>query len=463
MTLAALSFLIGQVTLFQAYQDENTGKSSADQKKATPMSQESQKLDGILDALKSEDVKVRQRAMKSLNEFGLREKKLSTAQGVRVLHAAAGPFSFSKSEADEISEELLMLLSGQSREEYIPVILDLFGQFSEKGRSWALVILAELKSQKAAEAYMQIIRKHGKQGRISSLPTGPLEKKPRHAKIFFPELLEYVEIPKISSDIYRLTLAYAQAGLLSPEILSPFSGTFLKAYQSLDEKLRPAQRREGIAWMWEEKYQESRYEAEPLLDLLGFFPAKDVESALRRALEIIDPRLKYFAISSLLRLHKVVPSKDVADVAAHPEMRNWLYDKLKQNGNESLFPKKWLHQAAFAESDMVHWLIFPTELDRAPDEIELMKVVSVETGLPDGIYDYYLFRFRTHKPHWAAKDGWMAGVSGPFLRKDQPTTNALGETFSTFKKWESKKPDEHVGDMRELMERWREYHSKKKQ
>lgn len=48
------------------------------------------------------------------------------------------------------------------------------------------------------------------------------------------------------------------------------------------------------------------------------------------------------------------------------------------------------------------------------------------------------------------------------MRKDEPTTEALGDTFSSFNKWDSKTPDEHVGDIRKLMEKWREYHLKKK-
>jgi hypothetical protein len=111
---------------------------------------------------------------------------------------------------------------------------------------------------------------------------------------------------------------------------------------------------------------------------------------------------------------------------------------------------------------MVDWLMYPTELNAVPDEIELMKVVTVDTGLTDGIYDYYLFRFRTHEPHWAAKDGWMAGVSGPYLRKDEPTTESLGDTFSSFTKWDAKTPDEHVGDVQELMDRWRHHSNKQK-
>lgn len=211
--------------------------------------------------------------------------------------------------------------------------------------------------------------------------------------------------------------------------------------------------------MWEEEYQESRYDAALLLDLLGHFPAHLVEPQLREALLYKDPRLKHFAIVSLLRLEKSVDKKHVEDVARHAEMRNDLFIALKQLGRTSLFPESFRTQKAFAESNMVNWLIFPTELNRVPDDIELMKVVTVDTGLPDGIYDYYLFRFRTKEPHWASKDSWMAGVSGPYLRKYQPTTDVLGDTFSSFTKWEAKTPDEHVGDILELRKKWREIHS----
>jgi hypothetical protein len=200
-----------------------------------------------------------------------------------------------------------------------------------------------------------------------------------------------------------------------------------------------------------------------LLDLLGYLPADRVEKPLQKALEYKDPRLKHYALLSLLRLGKPVDKKHVEEVAGHAEMRNWLFIGLEKVGKSSFFPEKLRTQKAFAEADMVNWLVYPTELNRVPDDIELMRVVTVDTGLPDGIYDYYLFRFRTKEPHWAAKDGWIAGVSGPYLRKDQPTTKALGETFSSFTKWDAKRPDEHVGDLRELMARWRDYHSKKSQ
>jgi len=98
---------------------------------------------------------------------------------------------------------------------------------------------------------------------------------------------------------------------------------------------------------------------------------------------------------------------------------------------------------------MVGWLTFPTELARTPHEIELMATFDDA----EGKQRYYLFRFRTHAPHWAAKDGWMAGLSGPFEIAAMPTTRDGGATFSQFTKWEEQTPKQHfeaiLGVMRE--------------
>src|SRR5262249_684251 len=345
--------------------------------------------------------------------------------------------------------------------EYVPVVLENFERYSKHGKGHAQRLLLNLNSREGDRAFIQLVRDHGRAGRIPYLVLAPIEREPRNADIFFPFLLEYASVENFSHDIYRICLSYCEARMLSREQLAPLSEQLLTAYRDLAKTLRPAQRADGLAWMWEDDYSIKRSDAGLYLDLLGFFPGEVVKSDLQSALEYHDPHLKCFAIISLLRLGKDVSSKDVADVAASAEMRNVLYDALQKYKKTELFPPKYRNQAAFAESDMVNWLIYPTELARVPDEIELMKVVPIDTGFEGGIYDYYLFRFRTKEPHWAAKDGWIAGVSGPFARNDAPTTKALGHTFSEFAKWDSKKPEEHVGDTQELLQQWREYHCKR--
>ncbi len=420
------------------------------------------RFDHILEMLWNKDEKVRETAMNDLAAFQKDMKEPGPQVGLKALRAAARPYPFEKPEPSRVSAALVAVASSTPLPEYIPAVVELFDKFSDDAKWQAQVIITELESRDAAEAFMTIVRTHAPTGKLPSLLTAPLEMKPRHPDVLFPEILKYASNRKLSSEIYRLCLAYCQANLLPPETLAPFTDQVLKSYTDLAAKLRPAQKDHGIAWMWEEPYEEPRHEAALLLDLLGHFHGNLVEKQLRAALEYKDPRLKHFALISLIRLGKPVDKKDVEDVASYAEMRNWLYIALKQLASSSLFPEKFRTQKSFAEADLVNWLVYPTELNRAPDEIELMKVVTVDTGLPDGVYDYYLFRFRTKEPHWSAKDGWLAGVSGPFLRKDQPTTESLGDTFSTFAKWDAKTPDDHVGDTRELMQRWREYHSKNK-
>ena len=419
----------------------------------------SKDLDGILKSLRSSEVSVREKAQGDLFRLRHQADHLTVADGLKALRAAAETYPFDKPTPEEVSEDLVDVAARNSRPEYIPVVVELFDKFSSKAKWSALVILASLENQEAAIAYMEVVRKHAKTGGIPRLVTGPLENGPRHADVFFPEILNYANIPSLTADIYRLCLSYVEAELVSDEQLEPFTGQVVTHYRDLDDKLRPVQRDEGIGWMWEEPYIESRIEAGMLLDLFGHFPVASVENDLRQALERRDPRLQYFAAVSLMRLGQNVDSKYFGEIAAHSEMRTWLYQELRRRSQLALLPEKYLTQAALAESDMVHWLTYPTELGRVPDEIELMKVFPIDTGLTGGIYDYYLFRFRTHEPHWAAKNGWIAGISGPFRRDEQPSTDALGDTFSTFDKWDSKSPEEHIGDIREIMERWKEFHA----
>jgi hypothetical protein len=422
----------------------------------------STRFDDILEGLWDKDEKIRASAMKDLAEFQKETKDPGSQLGMKALRSAARPYPFEKPEPGIVSAELVAVAYSTPRPEYIPVVVELFDKLSDDAKWRAQVILTELESREAAEAFMAVVRTHARTDKLPSLTASRLVNKPRHPDVFFPEILKYANNPKLSSEIYRLCLAYCEANLLPPDKLAPLTDQVLKSYSDLAAKLRPAQKNEGIAWMWEDSYELARHDAALLLDLLGHFPFAGVEKHLRQALDYTDPRLKHFAVVSLLRLGKTLDKKHAEDVARHAEMRNWLYIALKGLGKSSLFPEKYRTQKAFAEADMVNWLVYPTELNRVPDDIELMKVVMVDTGLPNGIYDYYLFRFRTKEPHWAAKDGWMAGVSGPYHRTGQPTTESLGDTFSTFTKWDAKTPNEHVGDSRELMKRWREYHSKKK-
>jgi hypothetical protein len=137
--------------------------------------------------------------------------------------------------------------------------------------------------------------------------------------------------------------------------------------------------------------------------------------------------------------------------AAASETRRPLYHALAYFDRLDLFPRQYFTFEALAESDLVHWLQFPTELDGVPDEIQLGATVKAPSP-PDGNSVYFVFRFRVHAPHWAAKDGWMAGVAGPYDLGATPAPYARG-TFSRFDAYDSRTPEEHVRVTQELLAR----------
>jgi hypothetical protein len=319
-------------------------------------------LDRILERLRSGDEKVREVTKGDLFRLRHRAAALTTDEGLRALRAASQGFPFDRPDPDELAEYLVDVAAKRPRPEYIPVVVSSFEKLGDKAKWWALVILAQLEDRLAAEAYMEILRAHAGAGRVPRLVIGPLERKPRHADVFFPELFHHAQAPALAADVYGLCLAYCRANLLPAETLEPHTGQVLATYRGLEERLRPAQRPDGVAWMWEETYSGKRFESGLLLDLLGYFPSGRTEAELRRALEFRDPRLRYFAIASLLRQGEPVDPETIAGTYAHPEVRMWLHDELQGRGMSSVVPERYRTQAALAESDMVQWLTYPTDM-----------------------------------------------------------------------------------------------------
>jgi hypothetical protein len=102
---------------------------------------------------------------------------------------------------------------------------------------------------------------------------------------------------------------------------------------------------------------------------------------------------------------------------------------------EDLFPKKFATWEAFAASDMARWLIYPTELGREPDQIELGHTEWLDKKRKLAMY---VWKFRS------AKEPWLAGVSGPYKLSGTPCPAHGPLTFSCFDEWDSATPQKHL-------------------
>lgn len=138
----------------------------------------------------------------------------------------------------------------------------------------------------------------------------------------------------------------------------------------------------------------------------------------------------------------------IVELANLPEIRNYLYKKLKEIGKENLFPIAFRSVEKAAESDLVCWLLHPNELNAVPSEIVFVRTVTVKDENKSG--KVYLFKFRTKPPHWASNKGWMAGVAGPYWDEEELYTAATG-TFSELISFDSMTEEEHVNCLREAL------------
>jgi hypothetical protein len=407
----------------------------------------------LIRRLQSPDEAVRRRALAEVQGArGARKPRFSAAEGIELIRAATMSFPDGGAGPLDTPTALLAVLADEARLEYQSVVAEVFPRLAPLAKDYALLLLAGIEDGGAAESFMRLLDEHAAE--LTLRPLNQLREHPHHPDAFFPKLLDLARNPVLADEVYLTALTFCEKGLLPAGKLEGHTAALLEAYRAERRWLGSRQGGKGNAWMWDDDYQAHRHTAGLLLDLFGYLPLEYVEVELVSALAYRDPRLVHFAAVSLVRQGRAVPARALDVVAASAEMRNWLYEKLKDAGRLDLFPSRFLTQQAFAESAMVQWLVYPTELGSAPDQIELKKVVGIDTDSPDGILDYYVFRFRTLAPHWAAKDGWMAGIAGPFLRKDAPSPVAYGGTFSRFESWSAKTPEAHLGDTRELLQEW---------
>lgn len=109
--------------------------------------------------------------------------------------------------------------------------------------------------------------------------------------------------------------------------------------------------------------------------------------------------------------------------------RESIFELLREHGRVEIFPNEFNNIIHGAESNLANWLEFPTELDACPDEIEHMKRVTFDYDGNNSFMHYEVFKYRVTEPHWAAKDGWILGVVGPFYDDSKPYDFPHG-TFS---------------------------------
>ncbi len=144
-----------------------------------------------------------------------------------------------------------------------------------------------------------------------------------------------------------------------------------------------------------------------------------------------------------------IAQDEIIQYAKNLSTREILFDLLIEYDRAELFPKEFYTIEKGAEAHLAYWLDFPTELDSCPDELKLVKKVIIERENQNMCY--YVFKFRVFEPHWAAKDGWMLGVVGPYFDNSEPYDFATA-TYSRFKRLATISPEKEAKWVHENIE-----------
>lgn len=145
-------------------------------------------------------------------------------------------------------------------------------------------------------------------------------------------------------------------------------------------------------------------------------------------------------IETRLRNGQEVVRAQVHRKASQHELRPLLYSMLKHFEQLELFPPERIELEQQALADLAYWLCHPNELGDPPDEIEVVRQIDKDHS--GEIFHFFALRFRKFAPHWAADDGWMLGVAGPYVEPVIPYFGA--GAFSRFQKEDDSTPETEV-------------------
>lgn len=159
---------------------------------------------------------------------------------------------------------------------------------------------------------------------------------------------------------------------------------------------------------------------EMMADVCRYFPGKNLAAVLKKLMNLGHSNISYFVLSTMLFRKEQVTAQTVRPLAEDLEYANLTYTLLRQYGKTNLFPEALATPENLAKSDMVHWLTYPTELGKQPDEIEYLGKITYLFKKEV----YHVFRYRSDseslgeelRNKWLI--GWSSQDGGTFSKFD---------------------------------------------
>ena len=174
---------------------------------------------------------------------------------------------------------------------------------------------------------------------------------------------------------------------------------------------------------------------ELMADVSRYFADGTILALLHAVMKLEHGNVNYFVADTLLSLGQTLPDEALLSLARNLEYANLTYALLGKFGKQDLFPKEYSVPEYLAKSDLVHWLTYPTELGKAPDEIVYIGKITYLFKKEV----YYVFKYRSNsdtlndelKNKWLI--GWSSDDGGTFSSFDEYALFEKSTTDATLK------------------------------
>jgi len=162
------------------------------------------------------------------------------------------------------------------------------------------------------------------------------------------------------------------------------------------------------------------------------FANDPVVSVLQKILALGYNNVNYYAVKSLISVGEDAPAAIIFSLAQDLEYAHLTHSLLAQYGKQALFPKEYATPEYLAKSDMVHWLVYPTELGKKPDEIVYIGKIKPLFKKEE----YYVFKYRSDSDTLddESKNKWLIGWSS-----EEGGTFSNFDSYAPFEKIPTKK------------------------
>ena len=186
------------------------------------------------------------------------------------------------------------------------------------------------------------------------------------------------------------------------KVISEYVASELKRYLSLDT-------------LSEDHIESLEFAA----DACKHYATEETAALLCKVMELGFNNVNFYALETVYSLGASVQQSVVDALANDLEYANLTYFALEKYGRAELFPKELRDPVYLAKSDMVHWLVFPTELGKKPDEIEYLGKIKYFFKKEE----YFVFKYKSDSENLGEElqNKWLIGWA-----------NDDGGTFSNF-------------------------------